>query len=107
MIENSESEKPSARDVAEFMVTLIPPGHGRLAQSRVSALIRKRYGLDWVVKNKNGNWGVRPEVLKAFNALTSADPNDLVWIMSEQTWRRRRPDDAPGRLAKKVKAPKP
>ena len=85
------------------MVTLIPPGHGRLAQSRASALIRKRFGLGYVVKNKNANWGIRPDVLKEFNALTRAEPNDLVWIKSEQTWRRRRPDDAPGRLAKRQK----
>ena len=93
----------TARDVAEFMVTLVPPGRGHLAQSRASALIKKRFGMEFVQKNKNGNWGIRPDVLKAFNALTTSEPIDLVWMMASQTWRRRQPTDAPGRLAKRAK----
>ena len=103
MSEENEPECATPREVAEFMVTLIPPGHGRLAQSKVSAHVRKKYGMSYVIKNKNGNWSIRPDVLKAFNTLTCAEPNDLVWIMSEQMWRRRKPDDAPGRLAKRIK----
>lgn len=103
MSQNNDLPEPTAQEVADYMVTLIPPGHGRLAQSKASAHIRKKFGLAYVVKNKNGNWGIRPDVLKAFNAVTRDEPNDLVWIMSEQTWRRRRPDDAPGRLAKRQK----
>ena len=97
------SDEATARDVAEFMVTLIPPGHGRRAQERASAMIRKRFGMSYVQKNKNGNWGIRPDVLKEFNKLTSTEPNDLVWMMASQTWRRRQPTDAPGRLARRVK----
>ncbi|WP_143023408.1 hypothetical protein [Sphingomonas sp. NFR15] len=97
-------EDVPARRVAEYLVTLIPPGHGRLTQSRASAMIRKKFGLSYVQKNKNGNWGIRADVLKAFNALTSAEPNDLVWMMSSQIWRRRQPTDAPGRLAKRMKS---
>lgn len=96
-------ENVPARTVAEYMVTLIPEGRGHLSQSRVSAMIRKQFGLDFVQKNKNGNWGIRADVLKAFNSLTCAEPNDLVWMMSSQTWRRRQPTDAPGRLAKRLK----
>jgi hypothetical protein len=99
----SNEGEPTARDVAEFIVTLIPPGRGQLPQSRVSASVRSKFGMDYVQKNKNGNWGIRPDVLKAFNTLTCAEPNDLVWIMSSQTWRRRQPTDAPGRLAKRLK----
>jgi hypothetical protein len=95
-------EDTPARTVAEFMVTLIPPGNGYLSQNRVSAMIRKQFGLTFVHKNKNGNWGIRPDVLKAFNSLTGAEPNDLVWVMSSQNWRRRQPTDAPGRLAKRL-----
>ena len=93
----------TARDVAEYMVTLIPPGHGRLTQTRASGMIRKNFGFDYVVKNKNNNWGIRPDVLKEFNALTTAEPYDMVWMMSQQTWRRRQPTDAAGRLAKRKK----
>ncbi len=66
-------------------------------------MIRTRFGTSYVQKNKNGNWGIRSDVLKEFNALTNAEPNDLVWMMSSQTWRRRLPTDAPGRLAKRKK----
>lgn len=102
---NDDAQKPeaTASEVAEYMVSLIPAGHGRLAQSRASALIRKNFGLDYVVKNKNGNWGIRPDILKAFNSQTSTEPHDLVWMKAEQTWRRRRPEDEAGRLAKRKK----
>ncbi|MBB4063669.1 DUF6953 family protein [Gellertiella hungarica] len=45
------------------------------------------------ITNSNGNLGIRPDVLKAFNKLTP----DAVWSRSGRYWRKREDYDIPGR----------
>ena len=95
------TDKPSAtaKDVAAWMVTQISPS-GTLYQQSIAAKIRNIFGEDFVYRNKQRNWGLSPAVLKEFNKLTTTDENDLVWVRSSQYWRRRKPHDKPGRMAK-------
>lgn len=53
----TQGPEPSAREVAEFMVTLVPRGVGSLSQSRAAAHVRKQFGDEFVYKNKNRKLG--------------------------------------------------
>lgn len=91
--------KHTAKDVAEFMVSSIAPG-GTLYQQGIAARIRQKFGEEFVYRNKQRNWGIVKEVLAEFNKLTNGGDIDLVWVRSGQYWRRRKPTDKLGRMAK-------
>jgi hypothetical protein len=80
--------------IAQWMLTQVPVS-GFLSQSRVARVIRTTWGEDFVYKNKNRNWAIRPDILEAFRAITEGQ---LMWSRSRQAWRRRRPGDPEGRM---------
>tara|TARA_A100001391_G_scaffold147670_1_gene105169 strand:- start:194 stop:481 length:288 start_codon:yes stop_codon:yes gene_type:complete len=92
-------ESVSPKEVAEFMVSQIGAG-GTLYQQTAAIRIRKQFGEDFTYRNKQRNWGIVPEVLAEFKKLTTGGENDLVWVRSSQYWRRRKPTDKPGRMAR-------
>jgi hypothetical protein len=68
-------------------------GDGTLYQHEAVEAIRERFGDAFVYQNDNGNLAIRKPVLDAFRKLT---PN-FVWARRSQYWRRREPDDEPGK----------
>ncbi|UFS66274.1 hypothetical protein LO749_17265 [Paracoccus denitrificans] len=84
----------TAKEVADWIRTQLPE-KSLLYQDRVARNIRQQFGEEFTYRNKNGNWGIRKDVLDEFRKLT---PTDVVWSRSEQAWRRRRPNDPPGRM---------
>jgi hypothetical protein len=84
----------TAKEIAEWILSQLPET-AFLYQSRVSRGIRQQFGEEFTYRNKNGNWAIRKDILDEFRKLT---PDDLVWSRSQQAWRRRRPNDPPGRM---------
>jgi len=85
---------PTPTEVAEWILAQLPD-QSFLFQDRVARNIRQQFGEDFTYRNKNGNFGIRKDVLDEFRKLT---PNDVVWSRSQQAWRRRRPTDPVGRM---------
>lgn len=84
----------TAKEVAEWILTQLPETIF-LPQDRVARNIRQSFGEEFTYRNKNGNWGIRKDVLDEFRKLT---PDNVVWSRSQQAWRRRRPTDPPSRM---------
>lgn len=82
------------KEVADWILAKLPES-ALLYQERVARGIRQDFGEEFVYRNKQGNWGIRKDVLEEFRKLT---PNDVVWSRSQQAWRRRRPDDPASRM---------
>lgn len=95
----TDTNNPTAKDVAEFMVSLISAS-GTLYQSRAAHQIKTQFGETFVYRNRQRNWGIHKDALAEFNKLTSGEDLDLVWVRSGQYWRKRKPTDKPGRMAK-------
>jgi hypothetical protein len=70
---------------------------GRLRQRTAAVFIRQQFGAEFVYKNRNGNPALRSDVLDAFQEVTG---KKVVWMRGSQTWRRRRPNDPPGRMVR-------
>lgn len=84
----------TVKEVAEWILGQLPE-KAFLYQERVARNIRQQFGEEFTYRNKNGNWGIRKDVLDEFRKLT---PADVVWSRSTQAWRRRRPNDPEGRM---------
>lgn len=84
----------TAKDVAGWILEQLPES-AFLYQERIARNIRQQFGEEFTYRNKNGNWGIRKDVLDEFRKLT---PTDVVWSRSTQAWRRRRPNDPEGRM---------
>ena len=65
----------------------------RLVQSHAAEQIIKRFGKEFVYRNKNGNWAIRKPILGEFR---KSYGNDAVWSRGGQLWRKRVPSDPPG-----------
>jgi hypothetical protein len=89
-----EKERPiPAREIAQWMHEEYKK-HDRLVQSYAAGQIRRRFGKEYVYRNKNGNWGINKPILDEFRKLTG---DDTVWSRSSQLWRKRRASDPPSK----------
>lgn len=80
--------------VAAWMMARI--GEGRpLQQDAVARHVRQNVGEDLTYRNGNGNWALDKRINEAFKRLSG---EDVVWELSGQRWRSRRPGDKPGRM---------
>lgn len=66
---------------------------GYLSQSAAAQGIMSQFGPEFVYRNKNGNFGIVPEILKKFRKLTK---DNAVWMRDSQAWRKRQSYDPPG-----------
>lgn len=65
-----------------------------LSQKQAVRIILRDFDGAFLYKNRRRHWAIDGLVLTAFAALTG---DDIVWERSKQRWRRRRPNDKPGR----------
>lgn len=86
--------KPTAKDVAQWMLEEFKRQAEWLGQDDAAASIERLFGPQFVYQNDRGNLAISKEVLKEFRALT---PDDVVWDRSERAWRRRESGDGKGR----------
>ncbi len=83
----------TARDVAEWMLSELDR-QTLLHQEFVVIQILLQFGEQFTYTNNNDNLTIAKNVLEAFRRLTG---DDVVWVSDERYWRRRQPDDEPGR----------
>ncbi|MFQ2467562.1 DUF6953 family protein [Aeromonas caviae] len=76
----------TARDVAEWMFSHFQSSH-YLYQETIVYKIKSQFGDEFVYKNKNGNLGINPAVLKEFRKLTDGI---AVWERGSKAWRKLR-----------------
>jgi exonuclease I len=81
------------KEIAEWMLAEYKK-KDELIQHRAATQIKEQFGEDHLYKNKNGNWAIVKPILDAFRALT---PEGVVWSRDGQLWRKRRPNDPPGK----------
>jgi hypothetical protein len=79
--------------IAKWMLTELN-SVGVLYQDEAAHRISQDFGDDATYENENGNLAIAKPILTAFNKLTG---KDVVWVRSERFWRRREPEDLPGR----------
>lgn len=84
--------KPTARDVASFMLGRLNEEGGVLYQADIVSEIRERYGNQFVYDNESGNPAIDRKVLTEFRKLTEGK---VVWSRGEQYWRFREGYDDP------------
>lgn len=65
-----------------------------LKQKQAVSIILREFGDSLLYRNARNHWAIDPSVLSAFTNLTG---DSVVWEKSRQRWRRRRPNDKPGR----------
>jgi hypothetical protein len=82
----------TTQEVAGWMRAQVE-AHGRLEQQVATGCIRRRFGQEFLYRNRYGQGAIRAEVLEAFRALC---PEGVVWSRRERAWRRRLPDDPSG-----------
>ena len=83
----------TARDVAEWMLSELDK-QTLLYQEIAVYEILQQFGEQFTYTNKNNNLAIAKNVLEVFRMLTG---DDVVWVSDERYWRRRQPDDEPGR----------
>ena len=76
------------------MVKQLEEEDGYLYQQVAVFQIIEEFGEDFTYINRNGNLGIRPDVLNAFRDLTA---DNVVWIQRDRAWRKREEFDAPGK----------
>ncbi len=79
--------------VAEWMMTELDRS-GRLYMANAAETVDAEHGPPLVRFDNDGLPVLQPPVIAAFQALSG---DGVVWCMSGQYWRRRRPRDEPGR----------
>ena len=83
--------KPTAHDVAEFMLRCLNEGN-ILYQDVVVCEIESQYGDEFVYTNENGNLAISRKVLFEFRKLTVGK---VVWSRGERYWRFKEDFDDP------------
>jgi hypothetical protein len=83
----------TAQEIAQWMAAQLA-NSGFLRQESAARQIRQQFGEEFVYRNENRNWAIKPEVLDAFNDLTA---ETVVWVKKNRRWRTRRDTDKPGR----------
>jgi hypothetical protein len=89
----TDSPKPTALDVAQWMLAEFEGQGDYLAQADAIASIEDRFGDQFVRESDDGTRGIARAVLAEFRTLTP----DVVWDRSELAWRRRVDSDQDGR----------
>ena len=79
-----------AREIAEWMWDEFHERNG-LIHGYIVRDIRERFGEEFIYRNKNGNFGIRKDILREFRRLT--EDEDVVWSRGIRVWRKRRPQD--------------
>ena len=86
---------PTASELAAAINAALEDRRGApLSQTAAVRLIREAGGEEYLYKNKQHHWAIAPAVLAALRKITD---ENVVWSMSHQHWRPRRPTDKPGR----------
>ena len=85
--------KGTVDDVAKWMRDAMTE-RSELYQRDAAYEIIDRFGGGFLYKNRNKNYGIDSDVLKAFRALSI---KDVVWVKKRRYWRQRRESDPPGR----------
>lgn len=83
-------------EVAQRMVATLNET-GFLTQKKAAREVREAFGEEFVYKNENKHWAIKPEVLDEFRNLTG---DGVVWEQGVRRWRLRRETDKPGRKQK-------
>lgn len=86
-------QNADATAVAQWMVDQIERD-GSLYQEEAVDAIAEKFGEAFTYLNDAGNPAIARTVLAAFRRLTE---QTVVWERSERCWRKREPDDGPGR----------
>ena len=86
----------NARQVAQWTARETRK-RARLPQTIAVRQIRAEFGDEFVYRNKNGNFGIVPAVIKVFNELTK---DTIVWSSGSRYWRMRKDDDPAGRTVR-------
>ena len=84
----------TARDAALWMVGQMKQNGGTLSQHNVVRHLKETSGTEHVYMGENGAFYIDRNVLQFFEKLTEGN---VVWDLSGQYWRTRRPGDKPGR----------
>ena len=82
-------------EIAQWMLDSVnaKPGEMFLQADAVEA-IERRFGPEFVYENENGNPAIDTRVLRKFRKLSE---DSVIWDRWEFGWRRRQPNDGPGR----------
>ncbi len=84
----------TTEDVAAWMLSELDR-QSLLYQEIVVYDIAQRFGDQFTYVNRNGNLAITKNVLDAFRKLSG---DDVVWVRRNRYWRRREPEDEPGRM---------
>jgi hypothetical protein len=67
---------------------------GYLDQETAVQEIARRFGEQFTYINENGNASIQKNVLTAFRKVSESS---VVWDREDREWRKRKPNDSPGR----------
>lgn len=82
-------QQGEVKTVAEWMAEQFN-SKGKLVQRKVAVEIEKRFGAQFLYRNKNNNRAIKRPILTAFRELTP----DAVWNRWDQTWHLRQAGQA-------------
>jgi len=84
---------PTVSDVAAWLLEQVQKD-GVLQQDYAASEIQDQFGEDFIYENTNGNLAIKPDVLKAFRAISE---KTVVWQSGNKEWRLREDWDEPTR----------
>lgn len=93
MPENSDTNKTTPSDIAQWMLSTIQE-QGELSQNNAFYEINKRFGSGFTTISNSGIPSIGRSVLTAFRKISD---EVVIWERGEKKWRKREFYDAPGR----------